>query len=86
MIAPANPVIHAGDPNGPDCLYGQAHITSMTVGDADVTLAPQTGGLYLDAELDNVAIGMHLQWAVSCLDGSRDITITACAHLGLRHA
>ncbi|HEY6033481.1 MAG TPA: Ig-like domain-containing protein, partial [Kofleriaceae bacterium] len=77
MIAPANPVIHAGDPNGPDCLYGQAHITSMTVGGADVTLAPQTGGLYLDAELDNVQIGMHLQWAVSCLDGSRDIMVSA---------
>jgi hypothetical protein len=77
MIAPANPVIHAGDPDGPDCLYGQAHITSMTVGDAAVTMAPQAGGLYLDAELSNVKIGMHLQWAVSCLDGSRDITIAA---------
>jgi hypothetical protein len=77
LIAPANPVIHAGDPTGPDCLYGQAHITSMTVGGADVTLAPQTGGLYLDTELDNVQIGMHLQWAVSCLDGSRDITVSA---------
>lgn len=77
MIAPANPVIHAGDPNGPDCLYGQAHITSMTIGDAAVTLAPQTGGLYLDAELSNVQIGMHLQWAVSCLNGSRDITVGA---------
>jgi len=77
LIAPSNPVIHAGDPNGPDCLYGQAHITSMTVAGADVTLAPQTGGLYLDAELDNVQIGMHLQWAVSCLDGSRDIMVSA---------
>jgi len=77
LIAPMNPVIHAGDPDGPDCLYGQAHITSMTVGDADVTLAPQTGGLYLDAELSNVQIGMHLQWAVSCLDGGRDIVVTA---------
>jgi len=82
MIAPMNPVIHAGDPMGPDCLYGQAHITSMTVGDAAITLAPQTGGLYMDAELSNVQIGMHLQWAVSCLDGSRDITIGA-SHLSV---
>ncbi|HEX7704447.1 MAG TPA: Ig-like domain-containing protein [Kofleriaceae bacterium] len=77
MISPSNPVIHAGDPNGPDCLYGEAAITSMTVGDVDVTLAPQVGGLYLDAELSTVKIGMHLQYAVSCLDGSRDITIAA---------
>lgn len=77
VIAPANPVIHAGDADGPDCLYGQAHITSMTVGDASVQLSPQTGGLYLDGELSNVKIGMHLQWAVSCLDGSRDIVVSA---------
>jgi hypothetical protein len=77
IISPSNPVIHAGDPDGPDCLYGEAAITSMTVGDVAVTLAPQAGGLYLDAELSTVKIGMHLQYAVSCLDGSRDITIAA---------
>ncbi len=70
-----NPVVDVG--GGPDCLYAQARITSMTVGDADILLAPQAGGLFLSGELTNVRIGMHLDWAVSCLDGSRDIVIGA---------
>jgi hypothetical protein len=75
VIAPLNPVIDAGD--GPDCLYAQASITSLTVGGADILMAPQTGGVFLSAELTNVSVGMHLQWAVSCLDGSRDVVISA---------
>ncbi|MDB4953955.1 MAG: hypothetical protein JWO36_1524 [Myxococcales bacterium] len=75
LIAPHNPVLDLG--GGPDCLYVQAAITSMTVHGADVTLAPQTGGLFLDAELDQVMIGMHLQYAAACINGSRDITIAA---------
>ena len=75
VIAPMNPVVDAG--GGPDCLYGQASITSMTVGDAAILLSPQSGGIYLSAQLDNVHVGMHLKWAVSCADGSRDIVIGA---------
>jgi hypothetical protein len=77
LVAPMNPVINVGAPMGPDCLYAQALITGMTVGGANVALAPQPGGLYLDVELDQVQIAMHLQYAVACLDGSRDITIAA---------
>jgi hypothetical protein len=40
-------------------------------------MAPQHGGIFLSAELSQPRIGMHLQWAVGCLDGSRDIVITA---------
>jgi hypothetical protein len=77
VIAPSNPVINDGAPNGPDCLYVQGSITSMTVGDASIALVPQTGGLALDAELKTVHIGMHLQYAAACINGSRDITISA---------
>jgi hypothetical protein len=72
-----NPVVNAGAPDGPDCLYGQAHIKSMDVGTADIVMAPQNGGIFMSAELRNVKVGMHLQWAVACADGSRDITISA---------
>ena len=69
------PVMDLG--NGPDCLYAKAWITSVTFGGADVTLAPQDGGLWLDVELDQANIGMHLEYAAACVDGSRDITIGA---------
>jgi len=76
-IAPMNPVVNVGAPTGPDCLYGQAHITSLTVSDADILMSPQTGQIFMSAELTNPRVGMHLQWAVGCLDGSRDIVVTA---------
>jgi hypothetical protein len=69
------PVMDLG--NGPDCLYAKAWITSVTFGGADVTLAPEDGGLWLDVELDNANIGMHLEYAAACVDGARDITVGA---------
>ncbi|CAN5459462.1 hypothetical protein BH11MYX1_BH11MYX1_33220 [soil metagenome] len=77
LVAPSNPVINVGAPNGPDCLFGQGSITSMTVSDAAVSLAPQPGGLHLSAQLTNLHIGMHLTYAAACVHGSRDITIAA---------
>jgi hypothetical protein len=78
MVAPMNPVVDYGSDNGqPDCLYTQAHITGMDVGKATIVLAPQSSGLYLDATLDNVDVDTHLQWAVSCWDGSRDVGVGA---------
>jgi hypothetical protein len=62
----------------PDCLYAQARVTSTTLGSASkISFAPQPGGIWLQAELDRPRIGTHLQWAVSCLDGSRNVTISA---------
>jgi hypothetical protein len=49
----------------------------MDVGKATVNLAPQAGGLYIDATLENISVDTHLQWAVSCLDGSRNVEISA---------
>ncbi len=79
----SNPVVDVGTTNGqPDCLYAQAFVTSVSLGDAQITLSPNTGALDFDAELDNIKVGMHLQYAVSCIDGSRDVTIAA-SHLSL---
>ncbi len=78
MVTPLNPVANVGTTNGePDCLYGQAHVTGVDIGSSTIKLIPQDGGLGIDATLDNIRVTMHLQWAVSCLDGSRDVTITA---------
>jgi hypothetical protein len=70
-----NPVVDVG--GGPDCLYAQARITSFTVGDADIVLAPQHGGIFLSGEMQNLRVGLHLDWAVGCLDGSRDVVVSA---------
>ncbi|HSS02103.1 MAG TPA: Ig-like domain-containing protein [Kofleriaceae bacterium] len=76
IIAPHNPVIDVG--GGPDCLFAQASITRMSVGSATtVAISPASGGLQLDVELDRVAIGMHLRYAVACFDGSRDVSLAA---------
>jgi len=77
LISSSNPVINDGAPDGPDCLYVQGSITSMTIGDAQISLISQAGGLALDAELSNVNVGMHLDYAAACLSGSRDITVAA---------
>jgi len=78
LIAPSNPVIDIGTVNGqPDCLYGQGAVTLLDVGASDIQLYPTPGGLMLDATLTDPRIDMHLQWSVSCLDGSRDVTVTA---------
>lgn len=70
-----NPVVDIGA--GPDCLYGQASITSLTVGDSNVVTAPTNEGILVSAVLDDVRVGMHLQFAVSCVEGSRDIELSA---------
>jgi hypothetical protein len=77
LISPSNPVLSDGAEDGPDCLYVQGSVTSMTIGNTAISLVPQTGGLALDAELTNVNVGMHLDYAAACISGSRDITIAA---------
>lgn len=70
-----NPVVDVGA--GPDCLYAQGSITSLTVGDADVLTGPTDGGIVVAATLEDVQLGLHLSWSVSCLDGERDVVMTA---------
>ena len=79
LATPYNPVVDWGTTNSqPDCLYAQAMITSVTLGSASkLSFAPQPGGIWLQVELDRPRIGSHLQWAVSCFDGSRDVAIGA---------
>ncbi len=78
LVAPMNPVVDAGTTNGqPDCLYGQARITHLDVGGADVTFSPYGGGLELEAVLTNVRVDLALQYAASCIDGTSTAVVTA---------
>ncbi|MEJ7597670.1 MAG: hypothetical protein WKG01_07160 [Kofleriaceae bacterium] len=75
IAQPMNPVLDLG--GGPDCLYAQARITKVDLAGADFDLVPTSGGLQFAAVLENVEVGLHLQYAASCLDGSRDVTVGA---------
>ena len=78
LVSSSNPVVDVGTENGvPDCNFGQAAVSLIDVGSANITLTPQNGGLMLDATLDNVRTDMHLVWALLCAAGSRDVSITS---------
>jgi hypothetical protein len=77
-VTPLNPVFNVGAPDGPDCLYASGSITGVGMASTSkITLAPQRGGIYLDAILDRPAVHMSLSYAAACVDGGRPITIGA---------
>ena len=77
-VTPLNPIFNVGAPEGPDCLYASGSITNVAMASSSkITLAPQRGGIYLDAILDRPAINMALSYAAACVDGGRPITISA---------
>jgi hypothetical protein len=69
-----DPVVDVGST---ECLYGRATITSLTIGNAEVLMGPIDGGIMVSSVLDDVRVGMHLQWAIACEAGSHDIELTA---------
>jgi hypothetical protein len=77
LIAAKNPVARSGDEQGPDCLYAQGFVDSVTISDAKVSLAPAAGGLQISARIDQPRIAGHTMHAVACASGSSTFTITA---------
>lgn len=77
LVQPLNPIAHAGDETGPDCLYAQGFVDTVTITDAKITLAPVAGGLQISATLQSPRITGHTRHAVACVDGSSQFTITA---------
>jgi hypothetical protein len=78
IVTPLNPVFNVGAPDGPDCLYASGSITNVSMASTSkITLAPQRGGIYLDAILDRPNVNMSLSYAAACVDGGRAITIGA---------
>src|SRR5207244_506977 len=45
LLAPMQPMVHNGDSGGPDCLYDQVFVDSITMSDAHISLVPVSGGL-----------------------------------------
>ena len=77
LMSSNNPVVNAGDPNGPDCLYITASLTYMDVGTSTINIVPVNGGLTLDVLLNDINIDIHSDYAAACINGHTDVTVHA---------
>ena len=75
LLAPENPLLNAGDPNGPDCLYAQGSITDFNIQSAKVQLIPQTGALAFAIDVYGLDTTMPVQYAAACIDGNTTVTV-----------
>lgn len=79
LIASANPVIDINPDS--DANYVRGAITHVHAGAATaIALTPRAGSLALDAELDDVTVGLHVDLAVLGKKVSADFTVAA-AHI-----
>ncbi len=77
LVAPMNPVVNAGAPTGPDCLYAQAHIGALDVSTASVALVPRRGGVDIKIILNGLKVPMVANYAAACVDGTSNISANA---------
>ncbi|MGN6110667.1 MAG: hypothetical protein ACTHU0_36530 [Kofleriaceae bacterium] len=77
MIAPMNPMIHSGDENGEDCLFGRVYIDDVKFEDIAISLVPQQGGLGFRAQIDKLDVPGRARYAVACVDGSNTVRVKA---------
>ena len=77
MLAPMQPMVHSGDENGPDCLYGQLFVDNVTMTNVVLSLVPTNGGLNFSAEIDGLDVPGHMSYKVACLGGTDHTDIKA---------
>jgi hypothetical protein len=77
LLAPMQPMIHSGDPNGEDCLFGRLYIDNLTMTDAKIELTPVDGGLSFYAEMDGLDVPGHMRYAVACISGQDNTDVSA---------
>ncbi len=77
MLEPMQPMQHAGDETGPDCLYERVYVTDVKFSDVQIQLIPQQGGIAFRFQVDGLDVPGRADYAVACLDGSNNIRVTA---------
>ena len=84
LLAPMQPMIHSGDADGEDCLFGRLYIDNLTMTDAKIQLTPVDGGLAFYAEMDGLDVPGHMRYAVACISGqdTTDVSATKVAISG----
>lgn len=77
LLAPMQPMVHMGDEAGPDCLYARLYVNDVKMTNVDISLTPTDAGLSFRAQIDGLDVPSLANYAVSCLDGSNTIRVTA---------
>ena len=77
MIAPMNPMQHAGDPNGEDCLFDRVYVDDFQFSDVHLGLVPVVGGIDFSVEIDGLNVPAHARYAVACVSGTENISVAA---------
>ena len=61
------------------CLGAVIDITSISLSNVGVTLAPQASALATNVTISNLVVKLHADYEVACIGGSTDITVTSTA-------
>lgn len=77
LLAPMQPMVHAGDESGPDCLYARMWVDDLTMSNVDVSIVPSFSGLQFRAQIDGLDVPAHAAYAVACADGTNNLRIKA---------
>ncbi len=77
MLAPMQPMQHAGDENGEDCLFDRVFVDDLKLSDISLSLTPQQGGLAFSATIDGLDVPAHARYAVACVSNQTDLRVTA---------
>ncbi|MEO8701321.1 MAG: hypothetical protein ABI867_14835 [Kofleriaceae bacterium] len=77
MIAPMQPMQHAGDPGGEDCLFERVFVNDVKFSDIKISLIPQQGGIAFRAQIDGLDIPGYARYAVACVNGQTNLRVTA---------
>ena len=77
LLAPMQPMVHVGDPNGEDCLFARLYVDNLTMTNAKLSLVPTDGGISFYAELDGLDVPGHMRYAVACLSGQNTVDVSA---------
>lgn len=81
MLMPMNPIMHAGDENGEDCLFARLFIDDFKMSNATITLVPVNGGLAFSAKLEGVDVPGRMRYAALCASGQTNTRVTASSAL-----
>ena len=61
--------------NNTGCLGAKIDLTSITMSNIGIGLAPTTGVLQTKVEIDDVVVKLHANFKVACIGGSTNITV-----------